>query len=62
MNKCGCNKKQKAGELWMQGLCKSCGSVMGVCSWNCSLEICQNCRRDLRISKVFDLGEIVKNS
>jgi hypothetical protein len=62
MNKCGCNKIQKGGELWMQGLCNECGSEIIACSWDCSLEICQNCKRDLVIYEVLDLGEIVKNS
>ena len=59
MNKCVCSKIQKSGEIWMQSLCNNCQSEIVACSWNCSLEICQNCRRDLRISKILDLGEMV---
>jgi len=69
MNKCSCNKIQQPGEIWMQGLCNKCGSEMGACSWNCSLEICQNCWRDSLISEILDLEEmrvenigILKNS
>jgi hypothetical protein len=62
MNKCVCSKIQKSGEIWMQSLCNNCQSEIVACSWNCSLEICQNCKRDLLILEVLKSGETLEDN